>query len=396
MQFEPAFIEKLNKLVTVAGGKWIGLQESFVDGIATIMFEDPRTKTAKGVDFDADLNDFDPVKLFEKIRSKLVTEGAAKMTLKEKLYQLYITIDAIEKTGASATLKYRYVEATEVNRAVRRQLITLKVYAVINYDFYGAPYTIARAKEPGAPFSAILVKCFVDWHDLESGEIIKSSALGQGADTGDKAVYKAQTGALKYAIKNAALAPDKADPEADPTLDEGSDPSLPVDDMPDFQEAQHTAPRANTPKEKPAPVPAPVKAAEPKKEAAKPAPAPAQPAAAPVQQKLEAPREPGDEPTADGAMPTEDQMTGYRQAFKRLGDDLSTEGKLKSSAKLPVERKLLVFLLSITGAAEAKVITKAQWDNFFARVEAAKSNPEVSFIGLAKLVNKANGIEDKK
>ena len=95
-------------------------------------------------------------------------------------------------------------------------------------------------------------------------------------------------------------------------------------------------------------------------------------------------------------MPTEEQMTEYRRDFKRLGDDLSTEGKLKSSAKLPVERKLLVFLLSITGAAEAKAITKAQWDNFFERVAKAKATEGVGFIGLAKLVNKANGIEDKK
>ena len=317
------------------------------------------------------------------------------MTLKEKLYQLYVTIDKLEKTGNSATLKYRYVEATEVNRAIRRELIALKVYAVINYDFYGAPYTIARAKEPGAPFSAILVKCFVDWHDLESSEVIKSSALGEGADTGDKAVYKAQTGALKYALKNAALAPDKADPEADPTLDEGADPNLPVDEMPDFQEAQHSAPRANTPKETPAaaPAPAPAKTIAPKKKTEPVGPPKAEiPAQAPAQPKPEA----APEPAADGEMPTEEQMTGYRQAFKRLGDDLSTEGKLKSSVKLPVERKLLVFLLNITGATEAKAITKAQWDNFFSRVEKAKATEGVGFVGLAKLVNKANGIEEKK
>ena len=93
-------------------------------------------------------------------------------------------------------------------------------------------------------------------------------------------------------------------------------------------------------------------------------------------------------------------MMGYRQAFKRLGDDLSTEGKLKSSAKLPVERKLLVFLLSITGATDAKKITRAQWDNFFSRATTvagpADARVPEGLIGLAKLVNKANGIEEKK
>lgn len=338
------------------------------------------------------------------------------MNLKEKLHQLYITIDAIEKTGDSSALKYRYVEATEVNRAIRRQLIALKVLAVINYDFYGNPFTIARAKEPSAPFSAIFLKCIVDWHDLESAEVIRSSALGGGADTGDKAVYKAQTGALKYALKNAALAPDKADPEADPTLDEGADPNISVDDMPDFHEAQHAAPRANTPKETPAPVSA--KVAPPKAETptTRPIVAPTSnsaPVAGGQSKKASAPSAaakniaaapvtsaPVAESAVDGAMPTEEQMTGYRQAFKRLGDDLSTEGKLKSSVKLPVERKLLVFLLSITGATDAKKITRAQWDNFFSRATTvagpADARVPEGLIGLAKLVNKANGIENKK
>jgi len=69
---------------------------------------------------------------------------------------------------------------------------------------------------------------------------------------------------------------------------------------------------------------------------------------------------------------------------------------LKASKSLPINRKLLVFLISITKAADAKSISKSQWDNFFARVDAAVANSEVGLLGLTKLVNKANGIEDKK
>jgi hypothetical protein len=98
---------------------------------------------------------------------------------------------------------------------------------------------------------------------------------------------------------------------------------------------------------------------------------------------------------ADDTLPTEEELTQYRKAFSTLGDDLTAKGKLKSSKGLPVNRKLLAFLLFITGAAEAKSITKAQWDDFFQRVDHVKGL-EDGLVGLAKLVNKANGVEEKK
>jgi hypothetical protein len=320
------------------------------------------------------------------------------MNLIQKLITVYEDIDHVEKAGINKNQSYRYVRAADMVRAVRKALLRLDVYAELNFT-NERQYTIAREKAPNAPFSAVDVRCTIVFRDGESGETLTSSGLGTGADTGDKAIYKAQTGATKYALRNAFLVPDEADPEADPALDESADPSTSVDNMPDFHEAQHTAPRANTPKETPAaaPAPAPAKTIAPKKKTEPVGPPKAEiPAQAPAQPKPEA----APEPAADGEMPTEEQMTGYRQAFKRLGDDLSTEGKLKSSAKLPVERKLLVFLLSITGATDAKKITRAQWDNFFSRATTvagpADARVPEGLIGLAKLVNKANGIEEKK
>ena len=89
-------------------------------------------------------------------------------------------------------------------------------------------------------------------------------------------------------------------------------------------------------------------------------------------------------------------MDSYRKAFQKLGDALSTTGGLKSSPKLPIERKLLVFLLGITGADAAKNITNEQWKTFFARVEAGKNSEQVGLKGIAVLVNRASGIEPKE
>jgi ERF superfamily len=336
------------------------------------------------------------------------------MTLKEKLHKIYDAIDAIEKRGHNKSQNYDYIRAADVTNAIRKQLRDLKVYAEINFDFVGAPYTIARAKEKDAPFTAVSVRCFIAFHDLERSEdgitMLTSSGLGTGADTGDKAAYKAQTGALKYALKNAFLVPDEADPEADESVDENSryqsrqDPSMAQDDAPDFQEARHAAPRpAASPKPSPEPerpTPSPASCAEAPRSKPEPELPPPPPAVPPEQQNhgpAVAPTVAPESLPMPGAneLPTEEQLAVYRTEFSKLGDVLSTEGKLKSSKGLPINRKLLVFLLHITKANDAKNITKGQWDDFFRRVGIAKTL-ENGLIGLAQLVNKANGIKEKQ
>jgi hypothetical protein len=327
------------------------------------------------------------------------------MTLREKLIQVYEEIDHIEKLGTNSKQNYSYVRAADMVRAVRKTLLKLKVYAEINM-VNERQYTIARAKDVNAPFNAVDVRCTIVFHDAESEEMLTSSGLGTGADTGDKAIYKAQTGAIKYALRNSFLVPDEADPEADPVVDgapepEGYSPAEP----PDFQDARHAAPRAPAAAAAPAQrvletTDVPLGPAQPENAPASAGPSQpvpstgtqqssgAAPAAAPSQMK-------NAQAAADDTLPTEEELTQYRKAFSTLGDDLTAKGKLKSSKGLPVNRKLLAFLLFITGAAEAKSITKAQWDDFFQRVDHVKGL-EDGLVGLAKLVNKANGVEEKK
>ena len=339
------------------------------------------------------------------------------MTLKEKLAKVYETIEFIEKQGENTQQRYRYIRSADVTHTIRKQLSENRVYAEINFEFVGQPYIIARSKDKDAPFSAVNVRCQIVFHDLDSNEILTSSGLGTGADTGDKAGYKAQTGALKYALKNAFLVPDEADPEADPIMDEndGDRPHRPTPaDIPDFQDARYSAPRAtDAPKaaattERPtaasvAPKNAPA-AAGPNQVApstvtqpssgASSAAAPSTSAVAPA-----AEREPGADEELD-QLPTEEEMNEYRKKFKQLGDDLSAPppqgGNLKASKKAPINVKLKVFLLSVTKADDVKAITKAQWDTFFNRVEVTRNNPEIGLVGLAKKINEANGIEEKK
>ena len=95
-------------------------------------------------------------------------------------------------------------------------------------------------------------------------------------------------------------------------------------------------------------------------------------------------------------MPTKDEMDAIRLKYKAFSDDIIDKGKLGANRGLKVSDKIRTFVLYITKSPDIKFVTKFQWDDFFQRAEAAIANPEVGYIGLVKLVNKANGVEEKK
>ena len=379
-------------LATAAGWEWCGFQEAIHPVLPKLIIK--RGEVTKQISFDSE--NFDPA---EKA-TQLFAKQEKKMTLLEKLHSVYQSLDAVEKSGHNKSQNYDYIRAADVTHAIRKQLIDLKVYAEINFDFVGGPFTIAREKAPNAPFSAVLVKCSIVYWDLESGETKTASGLGTGADTGDKSAYKAMTGSLKYALKNSFMVADEADPEADENVDEGPRSRRPEE--PDFQDAKRG--RQDAPKSSPA-------SAEKTKTTTTPAPSntvvitdddiftadTAKAAVVAMEAHSENVLGKGDafEGPDDDRMPTEAELDTYRKKFSALGNDLADKGKLKANKGLPAPVKLKTFLLSITKADSPKSITNNQWIDFFGRVDKAVAL-ETGFVGLAKLVNKANGIDDTK
>lgn len=274
------------------------------------------------------------------------------MNLTQKLIQVYEKVDHIEKRGHNKNQNYDYVRAADMIHAIRKALLELNVYAEVNM-FNERQYTIAREKAPNAPFAAIDVRCVMVFRDADSGDTLTASGVGTGADVGDKAAYKAQTGAIKYALRNAFLIPDEAsDPEADESTDENSNGQRqdPYQDYASRQSGsgQPTRTTASTKKTLEAPY-------EPTETDSKPT------------------REPGDDTdanTAQDALPTDEEISTYNKKIRILAESLaSKEGGLKPSRNLPILRKVLAFLLAATGQKDAKSITKNQWDFFFTTVE---------------------------
>lgn len=151
--------------------------------------------------------------------SDTATEATSpkKLTLLAKLAKIVATIDHVEKSGRNDFHKYNYVKAADVAWVVRKALSEQNIYLVsdvVEVRNYEIP-----AKE--GTMQAVDVKMEFSLFDGDAPETapIVLHAWGTGTDKGDKAVYKAQTGALKYGLRHAFLIPDESDPEADTAVD---------------------------------------------------------------------------------------------------------------------------------------------------------------------------------
>ncbi len=140
-------------------------------------------------------------------------------TLVQKLAEIVAEIDNVDKRGRNDFQKYAYVKAADVAWIVRKALSARNIYLVVdvietrNYEI--------PAKE--GHMQAVDIKMEFSFHDGDSDcPPIVLHSFGTGTDKGDKAVYKAMTGALKYGLRHAFLIPDESDPEADTSVDKAT------------------------------------------------------------------------------------------------------------------------------------------------------------------------------
>ena len=149
-------------------------------------------------------------------------EETAPKSLVAKLAEVMAEIDHVEKRGLNTFQNYKYVRAADIARAVRDGLAKRGVILlpkIINVRTYEIP-----ARE--GTMQAVDLHVRYTFYDGE--QTLETDGYGTGTDKGDKAGYKAQTGALKYALRNAFLIPDESDPEADTAVDAATSETTPL------------------------------------------------------------------------------------------------------------------------------------------------------------------------
>lgn len=135
------------------------------------------------------------------------------LALLKKLHLTAKAISFVEKRGRNDFQNYNFAQAVDVTRTVRDELLKRKVIVVPGAS--GAEHLEYKASQGKAAFLTTLTLHY-KFIDVETGATIEVPWIGVGADTGgDKGVYKAYTGGLKYVLLELFLIPTTDDPERD-------------------------------------------------------------------------------------------------------------------------------------------------------------------------------------
>lgn len=122
----------------------------------------------------------------------------------------------VQKTGYNSYSKYHYITESDVNEAVLPALT--KANLILTTSVVSVKETPSSESQKNRFAEVILVHKVID---CESGECLEFQSAGTGADTLDKSVYKAVTGACKYfMMKLFMISGDTSDPENDGVVKE--------------------------------------------------------------------------------------------------------------------------------------------------------------------------------
>lgn len=139
------------------------------------------------------------------------------MKLVEKLCEIMATVTYIQKRGKNTHFGYKYATEADVSDAIRKELVKHKVFMLPSQESTTQREIQTKAKNTETITKVRIVYTFLD---AESDETLQMTMEGEGQDPGDKGIYKAITGATKYALMKAFLIPTGDDPEGDSGVDE--------------------------------------------------------------------------------------------------------------------------------------------------------------------------------
>jgi ERF superfamily len=129
------------------------------------------------------------------------------LNLREKFAEVRRRLGYVQKRGHNERHNYSYVTAADLAGSVGDILAELGVVVI--------PQLQSISTETPRSSSDRIARVVMNYRfvDARSGEELSVRVAGEGADPGDKAPYKAMTGALKYALLQSFLLSTGDDPE---------------------------------------------------------------------------------------------------------------------------------------------------------------------------------------
>jgi hypothetical protein len=138
------------------------------------------------------------------------SERFASLNLRQKLALVRRRLGYIQKRGHNELHNYSYVTAADLAGAVGDILSELGVVVVPQLDSISHEAALNGRADSEHVTHVVMKYSFVD---VDTDEDITVKIAGEGMDAGDKAPYKAMTGALKYALLQSFLLATGDDPE---------------------------------------------------------------------------------------------------------------------------------------------------------------------------------------
>lgn len=148
-------------------------------------------------------------------------------TLIKKFHKVMQDCSYIQKDQQNSFHKYKYASASAVFAKVNEALSKHGLASVAQSEILSTSDTTTKDKSGNEKIDRfVTVKATITILDTEGDgtQTLTISGLGSGLDSGDKAIAKAQTMAIKYAWVGALNISTGDDPEADDELDERVSP----------------------------------------------------------------------------------------------------------------------------------------------------------------------------
>lgn len=121
-------------------------------------------------------------------------------------------VSYIQKDKKNSFQGYNYASEAIIKEKMNEAFV--KHGIVWTYSVDSVQVTNGVTQKGETNYEAV-IQCSYTFYDVDSGESLTSKSVGVGHDKGDKGVYKAITGALKYALTSTFLVATGDDAEND-------------------------------------------------------------------------------------------------------------------------------------------------------------------------------------
>jgi hypothetical protein len=138
---------------------------------------------------------------------------SAPSTIYRKLYKVMSEVDYIQKDKKNAFHGYKYASEAAIKDHLHQALVT---HGLLFLPYKSELCERITGLGKDGKESLTVLKLSYRFVDVDSGETFEGELHGVGADSLDKGIYKAITGAIKYILTGTFLIPTGDDPEEEP------------------------------------------------------------------------------------------------------------------------------------------------------------------------------------